>query len=172
MILGYNFINSHQVTFFTESWYCSQVERISEKMKNKSWSSIWWDWLLKIDGTDCEWLCYPCNGNIILRKIVFILTHWGRMTHICIGKLIIIVSDTGLSPWWRQAIIWTNAGILLIGPLGTNFSEIIIGIPTFSLKKVRFKMSSGKLRPFCLSLNVLKQGHDLSLGAHIPVPER
>ena len=28
-------------------------------------------------------------------------------------------------------IIWTNAGILLIGPLGTNFSEILIEIYIF-----------------------------------------
>ena len=48
------------------------------------------------------------------------LTHWGRETHICIGKLTIIGSDNGLSPGRRQAIIWTNAGILLIGPLGKN----------------------------------------------------
>ena len=53
------------------------------------------------------------------------LTHWGRVTHICIGKLTIIGSDNGLSPGRRQAIIWTNAAILLIGPLGTNFSEIL-----------------------------------------------
>ena len=50
------------------------------------------------------------------------------MTHICVGKLIIIGSDNGLSPDRRQAIIWTNAGILLIGPFGTNFSEIAIEI--------------------------------------------
>ena len=60
------------------------------------------------------------------------LTHWGRMTHICIGKLTILGSDNGLSPERHQAIIWTNAGILLIRPLGTNFSEILIGIRTFS----------------------------------------
>ena len=46
--------------------------------------------------------------------------------HICVGKLTIIGPDNGLSPGRRQAIIWTNAGILLIGPLGTNFSEMII----------------------------------------------
>ena len=34
--------------------------------------------------------------------------------------------DNGLSPGRRQAIIWTSAGILLIGPLRTNFSEILI----------------------------------------------
>ena len=35
------------------------------------------------------------------------------MMHICIGTLTIIGSDDGLSPGQRQAIIWTNAGILL-----------------------------------------------------------
>ena len=45
------------------------------------------------------------------------------MTNICVGKRTIVGSDNGLSPERRQAIIWTNAGILLIEPLGTNFSE-------------------------------------------------
>ena len=63
------------------------------------------------------------------------LTHWGRVTHICVNKITIIGSDNGLSPGRRQAIIWTNAGILLNGPQGTNFSEILIEINTFSLKK-------------------------------------
>ena len=55
----------------------------------------------------------------------FVLTHWGRATHICVSQLSIIGSGHGLSPDRRQAIIWTNAGILLIGPLGTNFSEML-----------------------------------------------
>ena len=83
------------------------------------------------------------------------LTHWGRVTHICISQLTIIGSDNGLSTGWRQAIIWTNAGILLIGPLGTNFSEILIAIQSFSFKKTRLKMLSVKWQPFCLGLNVL-----------------
>ena len=83
------------------------------------------------------------------------LTHWGRVTHLCIGKLIIIASDNGLSPGRRQAIIWTNAGILLSGSLGTNFSEILIEIHIFSFKKMHLKMSSGKWRPFSVGLNVL-----------------
>ena len=86
---------------------------------------------------------------------VAILTHWGRVTQICVSKRIITGSDNGLSPGRRQAIIWTNAGILLIGPLGTNFSEIWIEIDTFTFKKMHLKMSSGKWRPFCLGLNVL-----------------
>ena len=64
------------------------------------------------------------------------LTHWGRVTHMSVSKLTIIGSDNGLSPDWRQAIIWTNPG-------------------TFSLKKMRLKVSSAKRRPFCLGLNVL-----------------
>ena len=82
------------------------------------------------------------------------LTHWGRVMHICVGKLTIIGSDNGLSPGRCQAIIWTNAGILLTEPLGTNFSEILIGIQIFSFKKMCLKMSSAKWRPFCLGLNV------------------
>ena len=84
------------------------------------------------------------------------LTHWGRVTHICFGNLIIIGSDNGLSPGRRQAIIWTNAGILLIGPSGINFSEILIWIQTFSFKKMHLKMSSAKWRPFSLGINELR----------------
>ena len=85
------------------------------------------------------------------------LTHWGRVTHICVSKLASIASDHGLSPGRRQAIIRNIAGIILIGPFGTTFSEISIEIQTFwrKLKKIRLKMSSAKCRPFCLGLNVL-----------------
>ena len=91
------------------------------------------------------------------------LTHWGRVTHICVGNLTIIGSDNGLSPGRRQAIIWTNAGILLIGPLRTNFSEILIEILTYSFKKMCLKVSSAKWRSFCLGFHGLTH---LSLVAH------
>ena len=68
---------------------------------------------------------------------------------------VIIGSDNGLSPGRRQAIIWNNAGLLLIEPLGTNISEISIGIQTFSFKKMHLNMSSVKWRPFCLGLNMI-----------------
>ena len=83
------------------------------------------------------------------------LTHWCRVTHICVSRITNIGSDNGLSPGRRQAIIWTNVGILLIRTLGTNFSEILSEIHTFSFKKMHLKMSSAKWRPFCLGLNVL-----------------
>ena len=91
--------------------------------------------------------------------VYLVLTNWGRMAHICVSKLTIIGSDNGLSPGRRQAIIWTNARILLIGPLGTNFSEILLDIHTFPFKKMHLKMSSGKCRPFCFGLNVLIHRH-------------
>ena len=77
------------------------------------------------------------------------------MTHICVGNLTLIGSDNGLSPDGCQGIIWTNAGILLIGPLGTNFSEILIEVLTYSFKKMRLNVSSAKWRPFCRGLYVL-----------------
>ena len=77
------------------------------------------------------------------------------MTHICVNKLTIIGSDNGLSPGGRQGIIWTNAGILLIGPLETNISEILIEVQIFSFTKLHLKTSSAKWRLFCLALNDL-----------------
>ena len=84
------------------------------------------------------------------------LTHWGRVTHIGVSKLTINGSDNGLSPGRRQAIIWTNAGILLIGPVGTNFIEILIEICTFSLKKnalenIVCEMAAMLSRPQCFN---------------------
>ena len=99
------------------------------------------------------------SKNIILSTSEFFmhyLTHWGRVTHICVGINTNIGSDNDLSPGRRQAIIWSNAGILLIGPLATNFSEILIEILTFSFKEMHLKVSSAKWRPSCLGLNVLK----------------
>ena len=103
------------------------------------------------------WQAPRCLSNL---RVIQSLTQWGRVTYIYVSKLTIIGSENGLSPGRRQAIIWTNAGILLIGPLGTNFIEILIGIQTFSFKKMYLKMSSAKWRQFCLGLNVLNtQSH-------------
>ena len=77
------------------------------------------------------------------------------MTHVCVRKLTTTGSDNGLSPCRREAFIWTSAGILLIRPLGRNFSEILIATEAFSFKKMHLKISSAKWRPFCLGLNVL-----------------
>ena len=106
-------------------------------------------------------LCQNCVSLMnILRLIVIykLLIHWGRVTHIRVSNLTIIGSDNGLPPGRHQSIIWTNAGILLIGPLGTIFSEILIEIHTSSFKKMHLKISS-KWQPFCIGLNVLRKWH-------------
>ena len=64
-----------------------------------------------------------------------------------------------LSPGRRQATIWSNTGILLIGRMGMNFTEILIEIYTFSFQKMYFKISSAKWRPFRLGSYEL--GHDM-----------
>ena len=87
------------------------------------------------------------------------LTHWGRVMRKCVSKLTIIDAGNGLSPGRRKAIIWPNAVILLIWTLGTDFSEILSEIHTFSFKKMPLKMSSAKWRPFCFGLNVLRSSN-------------
>ena len=107
-----------------------------------------------------KWIAsYRVQADHVLEvwAVILSLTHWGRVTHICVVTNTNIGSDNGLSPGQRQAIIWTNAGIVSIGPLATNFSEILIKILTFSFKKMRFKVSSAKWQPSCLGLNVLNQ---------------
>ena len=59
-------------------------------------------------------------------QLMQVLTLWGQVMHLCDSKLTIIGSDNGLSPSRRQAIIWINVEMLLIWPLPTNFSEILI----------------------------------------------
>ena len=66
------------------------------------------------------------------------------------ASVTIISSDNGLLPGWYQAIIWSNAGILLIW---TNFSEVLSKIHTSSFNKNYLKMLSAK---FFLVLNVLR----------------
>ena len=48
-------------------------------------------------------------------------------------------SGNGLLPVHRQAIAWTNAGLLSLGPPGTNFSEIRIEMQNFSLIRNAFE---------------------------------
>ena len=92
-----------------------------------------------------------------------LLTHWGRVTHLCVSKLTSIASDNGLSPGRRQAIIWNNAGILLIGPLGTNFSVFFyrnsnIFIEENTFENVVCKMSAILSRPQCVKHRFLVLG--------------
>ena len=128
------------------------------------WVSL--DITFSIGSGDCLWHqamgCYlsQCFSRYCCHMALldpYELTHWGRVTQICVGIQTIIGSDNGLSHGRRQAIIWTSAGIVFTGPLGTNFSEILIRVQTFSFKKMHLKIASAKWRPFCPGLDVLTQ---------------
>ena len=117
--------------------------------------SILAKWHFDIETGPMHYVIMPFYGTYFVSSKL--LTHWGRVTPICVSKLIIIGSDNGLSPGRRQAIIWTSAGILLIGPMGTNFIEILIEIYISLFKKTHLKMSSAKCRASCPGLNVLSR---------------
>ena len=122
---------------------------------------VFWCWGQNIMGELGQWHAYQCPGSLHRQVIIghgigyMGLTHWGPVTHICVSKLTIIGSHNGLSPGRCQAIIWNNAGILLIRTLVRNLREIISEFNSFSLKKMHFKMASAKWRLYNLGLNVL-----------------
>ena len=131
-----------------------EILRVSyKKMRLKGSSTKWRPVCLGLNMLTSQVRVYWIHWG--LNKRADTLTHWARKTHICVGNLTIIGSDNGLTPGRRQAIIWTNAGILLFGPSGTNFSDISIEIVTFSFKIMQLKASSVKWRPYCFGLNVL-----------------
>ena len=76
-----------------------------------------------------SWYLRP---SISCRIMVEYFTHLPLEPHLCVG-----------------AITWTNADLLSIGPVGTNFSDIWIEILIFSFKKMWLKMSSARWRPIC-----------------------
>ena len=95
-------------------------------------------------------------------------TNYLIITHmLTYGKVdqALIPSDTGVWPDRRQAISRTNVGILAIGPLRVNSSDILMKIQLFSFKKTKFKSSSAKCRPFCLGFKC-----DNGLGNSKPLP--
>ena len=103
-----------------------------------------------------------------------LLTHWGLVTHICVSNPTIIGPDNGLSPIRRQAIIGTNAGILLIRPLGTNFSEMWIEIHIFSFRKMHSKMVVWEMaailsRPLCVKSPMENTDREITRVKCIPV---
>ena len=95
------------------------------------------------------------------------------MTHICVSELNIISWDNGLAPRRRQAIIWTSAGLLLIESLGTNLSENVILIDTFSFTKIHNKyvvweMAAILTKPQCVKYFEL---HNFNDGEEILGPD-
>ena len=89
------------------------------------------------------WKCLQNVGHFVQASM---WTYWGRVMYICVSRLTIIGSDNGLTPGRHQAIMWTIAGKLFIGPLGFHWnlnqnSYILI-------QEMHLKMSSRKCWPF------------------------
>ena len=80
-----------------------------------------------------------------VKQFASLLAHWSRVTHICVSKLTSIGSDSGLSPDRRQAIVWNNVGILLIWPLGINFSGLLFEIQYIFIQENAFENGSWKI---------------------------
>ena len=83
------------------------------------------------------------------------LCHWGRLMHLCVSKLTIIGSDNGLSPGRRQAIIWTNAGILLIGLQCNVNKKWYILIQENVFQNVVKKLAAILSQPQCVKIQIL-----------------
>ena len=101
-----------------------------------------------------EYRVPPKTTYVIICSCLIFVNSLGPSDKTRVRNLTIIGSDNGLSPGRRQVIVGTNVGILLNGPLETNFKNILIEILTVSFKKMRLKVSSAKRRSFCLRLNV------------------
>ena len=111
-------------------------------------------WISDDNSLRCvEVLCYHHHLMVIFTWNLVSSTDWGRVTHICVSKLNIIGSDSGLSPGRCQAFIWINGEILLIGRIRRDSNEILIGVHALSFIEIHLKMSPGKWRPFCLGRN-------------------
>ena len=131
-------------TWYTNTWYVTSYTPGHHE----------WIWMKTSPGITNHLLVdYKLHIDGFVSSIS--LTHRGLVTHICVSNLTIIGSDNGLSPGRRQAVFWSNDGILLNGTIGTIFSELLIKILIFLFKKVHLKVSSAKWRPFCLGLSVL-----------------
>ena len=143
----------------TKAWICKPKQTVDQTTKLPvDWDTIILVWFGFI-WSYLQGFITGTRDNLLYNQWShtgeYLLTHWGRVTHICVSDLTIISSYNGLSPGRRQAIICTNAGILLIGPSGTNFNGILFEIIKFSDKKMNLKMSSAKWGSFCPGSNLL-----------------
>ena len=75
------------------------------------------------------WVCLSTN----------LLTQWGQVKHICVGKLTIIGSDNGLTPGCCQAINWTNAGNCQLDPSGQTSVKFQLEFKYFRSRKCIWK---------------------------------
>ena len=113
--------------------------------------------------TDLSGFVVPMHSGLC-EQYVKSLGIWLPVSHTpsCIGttnpsrtglnplNIAILGWGNGLSPLQCWAIIWTYASVLLIGPLGTKFSEFCIKHNNIHSWQWIWKMSYSKWWPFCL----------------------
>ena len=91
----------------------------------------------------------PSDNSSVTNVICWLKPTWDKV-------YLILSSDNGLLPGRHQAIIWTNAGILLIKPLETNISELnrhsYIFIPENAFESAVCEMSAVLSRPQCVNI--------------------
>ena len=101
------------------------------------------------------WMSQPMTEYVTLQRFSDCLTHWGRVTHICVGNLTSIGPDNGLPPSRRQAIIWTKCWDIvnwtLTNKLQWNFNPYSnIFIQENAFENVVCEMASILSRPQCV----------------------
>ena len=107
-----------------------------------------------------------------------ILTHWGRVTHICVSRLTITGSDNGLSPGRRQLShylnqCWNIVNWTLRNKLQWQFNRNAnILIHENAIERVVCKMASILSRPQCVKSyphywpivrSILQRSHEVIL---------
>ena len=114
------------------SIYSISIRGIYHSMRNRIYIPRWHS-----SKTDCnaERKGFFLVAHVLSQYGLKLIPQWGRVTYICVGNLITFGSDNGFMPGRRQTIIRIKAGILLIGPLGTNFIETPIEVQNFSFNK-------------------------------------
>ena len=123
--------------------------------------------IAQIWGAKLQSLHPPRQGFAMLQLLAF--NPRGQVAPIHVYKLNIVGANNGLTTGRRQAIIPTNAGILLIRPWGTTLGENWLKFIYFALKKMHLKMLSGTWRPYCLGLKVFKQSRVSQWRLHGPI---
>ena len=127
-------------------------------------------------GLSMQEVKYPVDGYVIashtilwyhylsmLKKLFFfsclqlnVLTHWGRVTHICISKITIIGSDNGLSPWTAPSHYLNQCWNIVNWTLGNKLQwnlnrNLYIFIQENPLENVVWKMAAILSRPQCVN---------------------
>ena len=104
-----------------------------------------------------EYIKQNTRCHLLRPRAISELTQRGPVTHICVSKITIIGSYSGLSPRLCHAIIWLNARILLITPLQWNLNQnVYISLEENAFVNVVWKMVVILSPPQCVKYQLAK----------------